>query len=330
VVGDDIRQNTKAIQDTIIPHAEQWARRSGATFEADKTSLIHFTRKAALDEPPNLSFSDAEVTPSPSVKVLRVTLDTRLVIDEHISKVMTKGVKAYTLLQAIKGVRLRQIRQLFRSCVLPIIDYAASTWFGPGQRGVSRLYYTLEKVQRLGARAILRAWKAVALPILEAEANIETTKVRLTRKVTAHAAKLLALPIENPVRKALVFATGVQRYSSPLDTTIAAMAKRLKNVTTRPFIGNPPWIHAPWVELSHRVIIAERDQVIRDANWIARVGITSLYPDTSVAARLAAIAVVKRDRECAVVVCRESIGWASTYSILTAEIAVITAALSYA
>jgi hypothetical protein len=146
VVGDDIRQNTKAIQDTIIPYAEQWARRSGATFEADKTSLIHFTRKAALDEPLNLSFGDAEVTLSLSVKVLGVTLDIRLVMDKHISKVMTKGVKACTLLQAIKGVRPRQIRQLFRSYVLPIIDYTASTWFGPGQRGVSRLCYILEKV----------------------------------------------------------------------------------------------------------------------------------------------------------------------------------------
>jgi hypothetical protein len=146
VVGDDIRQNTKAIQDTIIPHVEWWARRSGATFEADKTSLIHFTRKVSLDKPPNLLFSNAEVTPSPSVKVLGVTLDTRLAMDEHISKVTTKGVKACTTLQAIKGVRPRQMRQLFRSYVLPIIDYATSTWFGPGQRGVSRLYYILEKV----------------------------------------------------------------------------------------------------------------------------------------------------------------------------------------
>jgi hypothetical protein len=81
-----------------------------------------------------------------------------------------------------------------------------------------------------------------------------------------------------------------------------AIAKRLKNVTTRPFIGNPPWIHAPWVELSYRVIITERDQAIRDANWITRVGITSLYLDTSVTVYLAAIAVVKRNGECTIVV----------------------------
>jgi ribonuclease HI len=329
VVGDDTEQNTKAIQDTIIPHAEQWASRSGATFEARKTSFIHFTRKAVLDNPSNLRFSNKEITPSQSVKVLGVTLDARLSMDEHVSRVTTKGLKACLSLQAIKGVRPKQMRQLFRSCVLPIVDYAASTWFGPGQRGVVRLCNALEKVQRIGARAILRAWKAVALPILEAEANIEATKARLTRKVTAHAVKLLALPIDNPVRKALVHARRTQRYSSPLSTTMAAMAGRLKNIVTKPLLGNPPWIQATWVGFGHRVIIAERDQAIRDANQIAKAGIISLYPDASVAARLAAIAVAKRDGESATVVLQESIGWASTCSVLTSEIAAIAATLDY-
>jgi ribonuclease HI len=270
------------------------------------------------------------VTPSLNVKVLGATLDTRLAMDEHISRVATKGFKACMSLQAIKGLRPKQMRQVFRSCVLPIVDYAASTWFGPGQKGTARLCHTLEKVQRLGARAILRAWKAVALPILEVEAGIEATTVRLTRKVTAHAAKLLALPIDNPVRKSLVYARGVQRYSSPLDTTLATMAGRLKNVVTMPFLGNPPWVHAPWVGLRQRVATKERDQAIKDANLIARAGIASLYSDASVTTRRAAIAVARRDREGATVVFRESIGWASTCSVLTTEIAAIAAALDYA
>jgi len=143
------------------------------------------------------------------VKVLGVTLDTKLAMDKHILKVTTKGFKACLLLQAIKGVRPTQMRQLFRSCVLPIINYATSTWFSPGKRGTVRLCYALRKVQRLGAQAILRAWKAVTLPILEAEANLEATTVRLTQKVVAHVTKLLALPIDNPVHKALVYARGV-------------------------------------------------------------------------------------------------------------------------
>jgi hypothetical protein len=158
VVGSDAEQNTKAIQDTIIPHAEQWSRRSGATFEADKMSLIHLTRRPILDDLPNLRFGDTEITPSQSVKVLGVTLDTKLTIYEHISRATAKGFKACLSLHAIKGVRPTQMKQLFRSCVLPIVDYAASAWFAPAKRGTVRLCYALGKVQRLGARAILRAW----------------------------------------------------------------------------------------------------------------------------------------------------------------------------
>jgi hypothetical protein len=61
------------------------------------------------------------------VKVLGVTLDTKLAMDEHISKVTTKGFRACLSLQAMKGVRPTQMRQLLLSWVLPIIDYAAST-----------------------------------------------------------------------------------------------------------------------------------------------------------------------------------------------------------
>ena len=77
------------------------------------------------------------------------------------------------------------------------------------------------------------------------------------------------------------------------------------------------------------MVIAERDQAIRDANQIAKAGIISLYPDASVAIRLTAIAVARRDGESATVVLQELIGWASTYSVLTSEIAVIAAALDY-
>jgi hypothetical protein len=60
------------------------------------------------------------------------------------------------------------------------------------------------------------------------------------RKVVAHITKLLALLIDNLVRKALVYARGVQRHLSPLDAIITAVARRLKNIVTRPLLENPP------------------------------------------------------------------------------------------
>lgn len=51
------------------------------------------------------------------------------------------------------------MRQLFRSCVLLITDFAASAWYGPGKVGAGRLVSSLEKVQRLGARMITTVHK---------------------------------------------------------------------------------------------------------------------------------------------------------------------------
>jgi hypothetical protein len=143
VVGANEEETTAAIQDTILPHAEQWAKCSGAIFEAEKTSLIHFTRRPQPDDTRAVYFEDTAILPQSSVKVLGVVLDKRLSMDEHISRVTTRGIQACLSLQAIKGVRPVQMRQLFRSCVLPIIDYAASAWFGLGKAGVVKLVHSL-------------------------------------------------------------------------------------------------------------------------------------------------------------------------------------------
>jgi hypothetical protein len=93
---------------------------------------------------------------------------------------------------------------------------------------------------------------------------------------------------------------------------IAAMAERLKNFTTKLLLGNPTWIYATWLGVSHRVVITEKEQAIKDTNLTARAGNTSLYPEASVTARLAAVAIARSDKEGATVVLQESIGWAST------------------
>jgi hypothetical protein len=137
------------------------------------------------------------------------------------------------------------------------------------------------------------------------------------------------LPIDNPIRKAIVYAQGVRRYASPLDTTLAAVTGRLRKIASRPLSENPPWVHATWAGLGPRVVIAEREQAIKDANEIARAGRASLYSDASATAQKAAIAVARRRENNATVVLQESIGWTTTCDILTAEIAVISAALEY-
>ena len=94
MVGADESETTAIIQREIIPYAERWARQSGATFEADKTSFIHFTKRTDKDDTRALKFGDAKILPQESVKVLGVTLDKKLAMDEHLSRAITKGIRA--------------------------------------------------------------------------------------------------------------------------------------------------------------------------------------------------------------------------------------------
>ena len=83
-------------------------------------------------------------------------------------------------------------------------------------------------------------WKAVLLPILEAEAFLELTKEHLDKKVIVYIVKLISLPNSNPARKALLHTLDVCRYISPLSTVYIVAKEQLKPRGSRPPIGNPP------------------------------------------------------------------------------------------
>jgi hypothetical protein len=89
---------------------------------------------------------------------------------------------------------------------------------------------------------ILRAWKAVSLPILEAKAYLESIRERLDRKVIAHAVKLVSLPDTHPARNTLPYVPNVCRHPSPLSVVYRAAKKRLKPEGVGSPIGSPPWI----------------------------------------------------------------------------------------
>jgi hypothetical protein len=64
-------------------------------FEANKTSLIHFTKRAEVDNTRAVHFNSTVILPWQNVKVLSVILDKKLAIDEHLLRVINKGTRAY-------------------------------------------------------------------------------------------------------------------------------------------------------------------------------------------------------------------------------------------
>jgi ribonuclease HI len=264
------------------------------------------------------------------VKVLGVILDKRLTMHQHVTKVANEATYACIALRSIKGVRPAQARQLYRSCVLPIVDYAAFTWYGPGKPGTTKLIKTLEKTQRLGARGILRAWKAVSLPALKAEAHLEDTRTRLDKKVAKHAAKIYTLESTHPMRKAISHRKGRRRLCSPLHATVREHVDRIKPCRGTTLQPSPAWAKPPWTSYSNRVEIQERSEALETSRLLRLAGFPTLYTDAASGKRLTGYATVLVRGQELEVVQKASIGWSFTASVLGAELMAMAEALEYA
>ncbi|KAM4067555.1 reverse transcriptase (RNA-dependent DNA polymerase) [Hirsutella rhossiliensis] len=96
VTGPTAQSNRKGIE-AIVEKALDWERRSGATFEAQKTAIIHFTRKPHKSDAQPFAVKGQLVRPKTSVKVLGVIMDSGL-----------------------KGLTPATARQLFASTVAPV------------------------------------------------------------------------------------------------------------------------------------------------------------------------------------------------------------------
>ena len=77
-VGRSTEENLATMQSEDIPRIEKWARRTGSSFAAEKTELIHLTRKRGEHLEGQLTFDGTNVKPSPTAKLLSVIFNQEL------------------------------------------------------------------------------------------------------------------------------------------------------------------------------------------------------------------------------------------------------------
>ncbi|XP_044714766.1 endonuclease-reverse transcriptase domain-containing protein [Hirsutella rhossiliensis] len=102
VTGSTAESNRDGIQ-SIIDRALEWEKRSGATFEGDKTTIIHFTRMAERSSSSPFVIKGRTIWPQENAKVLGVVMDAKLRYKEHM---------------------------LFTAAVAPAMDYASTAVTG--------------------------------------------------------------------------------------------------------------------------------------------------------------------------------------------------------
>ncbi|PNH26387.1 hypothetical protein VD0002_g9480 [Verticillium dahliae] len=220
VTGSTAEANRAGIQ-SIIDEALDWEKRSGATFEANKTTIVHFTRTSARSNGVAYWIKDREVIPKASVKILGVIMDSGLRYQEHIASAAAKGLNAAMGLRRLKLLSPRVARQLFMATVAPAMDYASNVWMHARRaKGTG----WLNKAQRVGAQAITGAFRTVATAVAEAEAGIRAIGERHKRAATRLCIDLRTLPRAHPL--AALRNKASKRYLSPMQG-IAAMVTEM-------------------------------------------------------------------------------------------------------
>jgi hypothetical protein len=107
VIGHTSEANHEGIQ-TIIERALEWERRSGATFEADKTAIIDFSRKASrVDNSIPFRIKGETVQPTDQVKILGVAMDSELRFRQHIARAASKALEAVIALKQLNQTTQR-------------------------------------------------------------------------------------------------------------------------------------------------------------------------------------------------------------------------------
>jgi hypothetical protein len=125
----------------------KWERKSGTTFEQDKTAFIHFIRNRSQADHQLVLIKGKVIEPASSTKILGVIMDSELRYKQQVARAATKGLTAVMALRRLQGLPLAIVRRLFEVSIVLVVDHTSSIWmYAP-----SKDRNALSRVQRIGA-----------------------------------------------------------------------------------------------------------------------------------------------------------------------------------
>lgn len=139
------------------------------------------------------------------------------------------------------------MRQIYMAAVVPTMDYAAATWYAPSRIGVKRHVVALKRVQRLASKLILRAYKSVAMLVLQSEAKLLSVSERIHERVSNHLIKLCSLAPYHPLQRCISwFPRQGSAFSSPLRAVYEKYEVQVEPEPGLRISERLSWVMPPW------------------------------------------------------------------------------------
>jgi ribonuclease HI len=197
-----------------------------------------------------------------------MVMDAKLKYKEHIAMASTKSLEAVLELKRLRGLSPATARQLFTSTVAPVLDYASNVWRHAFK---DKLIGPINRVQRIGAQAIVGTFLTVATSVAEAEAHIKPAQDRFWRRSIKLWTDIHTLPDTNPLRRNTARMRKLYRqHRSPL----YEVADVLKDFDMEKLETINPFTLAPW-EKRLWTVTDETAAEGTDANGAVRIAVSS-------------------------------------------------------
>ncbi|XP_024085694.1 uncharacterized protein LOC106673621 [Cimex lectularius] len=323
-------ENLSKLQKEDIPRIEQWAKQTGSCFAAEKTELIHFTRKKSEQAKGRLVIQGVAIEPSATAKLLGVVCDRELRWKEHVQQAVNRATKANIALAGLRHLRPGQMRQVYQACVTPIMDYASTVWHNPLKD--KRHLRVLNTVQRSALIRILSAFRTVATTTMEVETYTLPTHLRLKQRAQNVIISLCTLPRDHPIQEVLARARRRRdnigsRPRFPLAESMKTMRLEqldgLETIDPKPMI---PWDPPGFVEID---IEPDRERAKDKATALQASSNMVVFSDASGQNNHLGAAAVMLDHNQEVIESRQlSIGSMANWSVYAAELIGIFYAIS--
>ncbi len=135
----------------------------------------------------------------PTVKWLRIWLDSKLNFKEYIEKKIAQATKIFHQIKRLfnieRGLSFQAIRQLYIACIISITDYGVPIWWNNQK-------HLLEKFQRLqnaALRTILGAFKKSPIKVMEIEAAVPPPRVRFKKTCYNYVVRIMQMNSKHPI-----------------------------------------------------------------------------------------------------------------------------------
>ena len=200
ISGNSEEENCEILAE-VAETAFQWGYENAVAFDDPKTELIHFHRRKKTPNTPITLPNGTVIHPSKVVRWLGVHFDRKLNFKHHVNTKVSAATRALGAMSRLNtsewGLSSLHMRQLYISCIIPIMDFGSEVWWS-GQKVYAN---QLQSVQNIAMRKILGAFKTSPVDAMEVESSLLPRDIRLNNNCTTYTIRSITLPASHPIRQ---------------------------------------------------------------------------------------------------------------------------------